>query len=66
MPLAARDFDPQTLLLAVRGQEGVQRFFSIGNRPFCLYAVIGEHAKRAGGLVELNQALLSLAVFDSP
>jgi hypothetical protein len=66
VPLAPGDFDPQTLLLAVRGQEGVQRFFSVGVRPLCLYAVIDGHAKHGRALAELNQALTSLAIFDSP
>src|SRR5581483_2150368 len=51
---------PNTLLRPVAGQLGVQRFFSLSRRAFCLYVVVGR-----GGLQRLdgvNGALASLAV----
>jgi hypothetical protein len=45
-------FEPQRLQHAIAGQAGVQYFFSVGPdrsrlRAFCLYIVIGSHARRA-------------------
>jgi len=34
------DFHPRTLLVARAGQEGLQRFFTVSGRPFCLYVVL--------------------------
>ncbi len=61
-PLTARDFDPRTMLRASPGQAGLQRFFSIGNRPLCLYAVLGSARGAEARLYELNGALASLQI----
>jgi hypothetical protein len=59
-PLARADFAPEAMLRPRPGQAGVQRFFTAGGRPFCLYAVLGRSAAPAGALSELNRLLASL------
>jgi hypothetical protein len=64
VPIAPDDLDPHALLRALPGQAGVQRFFSVGDRPFCLYVVVGPASGVRTALSQLNNALLSLAVLD--
>jgi hypothetical protein len=45
LPLGA--FNPMALQRVLPGQSGVQRFFTAGDRAFCLYVVLGSHARRA-------------------
>lgn len=40
--LTARMFSSQGLQRVQRGQAGVQRFFSLNDRAFCLYTVVGD------------------------
>ena len=56
------DFAPDQLHLSVPGQAGLQQFFHVGSRPFCLYAVIGSHSLRAVLVPELNRVLSGLSV----
>lgn len=68
--LRRENFHPRTLLVARRGQEGLQRFFTTHGRPFCLYAVLDSRdvaitagAGLAGpGPGALNELLGSLTV----
>lgn len=39
-------FSPVALQRVLPGQSGVQRFFSARGRAFCLYVVLGSHARR--------------------
>jgi hypothetical protein len=41
------DFSPAQLQRTIPGQSGTQYFFSEGGRAFCLYVVLGSHARRA-------------------
>ena len=50
----------RTLLRPLPGQRGLQRFFSIVGRAFCLYVVAGRHGERH--LHAANSALASLVV----
>ena len=43
---ADSDFSPARLRRGLPGQSGTQCFFTEGGRPFCLYAVLGSHARR--------------------
>ncbi len=43
----AYDFSPDRLQRTIPGQSGRQWFFREGGRPFCLYVVLGSHARRA-------------------
>ena len=61
-PLAADDFAPDQLHLSVPSQSGLQQFFHVRDRAFCLYAVIGAHSRRGLLVPELNRVLSGLSV----
>lgn len=46
LPLELAHFHPRTLQVGRPGQAGIQRFFTVAGRPFCLYAVV---RPRTGG-----------------
>lgn len=55
-------FSPQSMQRAIPGMAGAQRFFQVGGRPFCLYAVVGSWHSR-GPLVRLaDQVATSIRV----
>jgi hypothetical protein len=59
--LSGEDFAPETMLRALPGQAGAQRFFTEAGRPFCLYAVIG--GRQAQPLVpRLGEALRAVRI----
>ncbi len=60
--LAPADFRAEALMVARRGQAGVQRFFTAGERPFCLYAVAGLAAGAIPALDRINGILRSLVI----
>ena len=39
-------YDPQAMQRTIHGQSGAQVFFSEHGRAFCLYVVLGSHARR--------------------
>jgi hypothetical protein len=55
-------FRPQQLQRTIRGQAGVQRFFSVGGRAFCLYAVLGSIANRVKGAARANELIGSFRI----
>ena len=63
VPLGLSDFHSATLVRALPGQAGAQRFFTVADRPLCLYAVLGPGAQTRASVAHLNQALFSLEVF---
>lgn len=60
--LRPNDFSPSTLRMMLPGQSGVQRFFSVNGRPFCLYAVIGAHSRRIGLAGVVNELLAGVRI----
>lgn len=54
------DFAPHTMQRPLAGQSGAQFFFSEGSRAFCLYVVLGAHARRHELVPEVNQVLASI------
>jgi hypothetical protein len=62
--LTAQDFDPLTLRRAIPGQSAYQHFFQAGGRAFCVYVVLGSHARRARLVPALNRVLASVR-FDT-
>jgi hypothetical protein len=60
--LAPDDFHPETLMVPRPGQVGLQRFFTAGVRPFCLYAVIGSRGAAARGSAAITEVLGSLVI----
>ena len=60
--VTASDFDRDILQKSIPGQSGVQRFFTVAGRAFCLYAVVGSHIDRAEVIPAVNQVLESLRI----
>ena len=60
--LEPADFAPDQLHLSLPGQAGLQQFFHVGSRAFCLYAVIGSYSMRGMLVPELNRMLSGLSV----
>ncbi len=58
--LAASDFHRDALQHGVPGQSGLQRFFHVGARAFCLYVVVASHLDRADVVPEVNAVLASM------
>jgi hypothetical protein len=44
--LDASMFSPQSMQRAIPGMAGAQHFFRVGDRPFCLYVVVGSWRTR--------------------
>lgn len=60
--LRAADFSPTQLHEALPPQAGLQHFFTVGARPFCLYSVIGSYSMRGLLVPELNRTLSGLSI----
>ncbi len=58
--VSAGDFARQTMQRPLPGQSGAQFFFSAAGRAFCLYVVLGSHARRHELVPEVNQVLATL------
>jgi hypothetical protein len=56
------DFSPRQLQRTLPGQSGVQYFFADRGRAFCLYVVLGSHARRASLVRKVNALLDSLEI----
>ena len=55
-------FDRTVLQRSVVGQSGVQRFFTVGGRAFCLYVVVGSHLDRVDVVPDIQQLLSSVTI----
>lgn len=60
--LTPDSFRPRQLQRTIRGQAGVQRFFTVAGRAFCLYSVIGSFPLRVTLAARANQLIGSLHV----
>lgn len=60
--LSADDFDPRQVERPQRNQTGLQRFFHVGDRAFCLYVVLGSHTMRAMLVAEANRILAGIRI----
>jgi hypothetical protein len=60
--LVARDFEPATLRRGIEGQSAHQAFFHESGRAFCLYVVLGSHARRARLVPLVNRVLMSVRI----
>lgn len=56
------DFSPRALQRTLSGQSGVQYFFNERSRAFCLYVVLGSHARRRRLVNTVNELVGSLAI----
>jgi hypothetical protein len=62
LPIRSVDLDPAALQLPELDQGGLQRFFSLAGRAFCLYVIAGLGAGMEGRLGSLNGALASVEI----
>ena len=60
--LDADAFSPRSLQRWIRGQSGIQRFFSLGGRAFCLYVVLGSERGRGVLQQRVEPVLASLQI----
>jgi hypothetical protein len=59
---ATSELNTWALLRVRRGQYGIQRFMTIGGRPFCVYVVVGTVPSPSGLLAEVNAVLRTLSI----
>lgn len=64
--VTADSYRARQLQRTVPGQAGVQRFFSIAGRSFCLYSVIGSLSARVALCASANQLISSFRVQGQP
>ncbi|MDZ7674061.1 MAG: hypothetical protein U5K30_03205 [Acidimicrobiales bacterium] len=55
-------FSPSQMQRTIAGMSGTQAFFTAGGRAFCLYAVVGSHARRRGLVPQVNELLQTLSI----
>ena len=60
--ITAADFDRSVLQRSIAGQSGVQRFFTVSRRTFCLYVVAGSHVDRVDIVPPVSSLLASLRI----
>lgn len=58
----SEDFDPNRMQRPLPAQSGAQYFFQEGDRAFCLYVVLGSHARRAELVPQVNQVLAGVTI----
>ncbi len=59
-------YRPRQLQRTIPGQAGVQRFFTVAGRAFCLYSVIGSMARRVTLTARANQLIGTFQVEPGP
>lgn len=62
--LTSDDFGASSLQRVLIGQSGCQRFFTVNGRAFCLYMVLGSHARRHLLVPVVNALLESLDIAE--
>jgi hypothetical protein len=62
LPLHADDASRSTLQHAMGGQAGIQRFFSLAGRAWCLYAVLGSFDLRRQLVPLVNAVVAAIEV----
>ncbi|MFP5319716.1 MAG: hypothetical protein ACLGI2_15640 [Acidimicrobiia bacterium] len=60
--VTADAFVPGGMPRAIAGQAGAQFFFSLGERAFCLFVVLGSYAARADLVPQVEEVLKTLSV----
>lgn len=55
-------FDRDALQRGIQGQSGLQQFFTVNGRAFCLYVVLGSHIDRAELVPRINEVLATLEI----
>ncbi len=62
--LAPSQFGPDRLQRVVPGRSAAQHFFTEGGRAFCLFVVLGNHARRMALVPRAAQAVGGFAITD--
>ena len=62
LPVTADAFSPRAMPRPIPGQAGAQYFFSLGQRAFCLFVVIGSYADRERLARQANTVVQSISV----
>lgn len=57
-----RQFDRSALQRGIPGQSGLQHFFTVNGRAFCLYVVLGSHIDRFELVPKVNRVLATLEI----
>lgn len=60
--LGADEVSPTCLQRMLEGQGGVQKFFTVNNRAFCLYVVFGSYARSVRTVPVVNDILASISI----
>ena len=60
--IQATDVSPVQLQRVLEGQGGVQRFFTVAGRAFCLYVVFGSFARRVRTIPVVNGILDTISI----
>lgn len=60
--LSAGDFSPTAMPRAMPGRTAAQWFFSLNDRAFCLYVVLGSHADRSGMMDLVNRVVETVRI----
>lgn len=63
--LAPAQFSPARLQRYLPGLSASQHFFSVGGRAFCLYTVIGSHARRMATVPRADAVARTVRVADA-
>jgi hypothetical protein len=62
LPIARADLSPTSLQRRLPGQAGMQRFFTSGDRPFCLYLVVSVARDPDALVARANDVLRSVSI----
>lgn len=60
VPLDPEEFDPNMMQRPLPQQSGLQRFFTVGGRGYCVYVALGSHRNRHALVAQANEVLASL------
>ena len=60
--LTVSELRADSLLRALPGQAGAQRFFTAANRPFCLYVVVGDGTAGAALVPTINRLIAAIEI----
>ena len=63
--LAPSQFGPNRLQRPLPGMSASQHFFSSGGRAFCLFTVVGSHARRMASVPRAAAMVASIRITDS-
>ena len=64
--LSTNAFSASMLRKGIPGQVGYQTFFNEAGRAFCLYVVLGAHARRTALVALVNQVLAGVRIAPAP